>query len=290
MSVASVAPATGSDAAARGVPRALVVGWLAAFAALEWLAAKSGALTSFGELTTSVSVIECIEIAVLVRLFAASDVRARLSAAEAFATLAGIAAVLLMVNRAAIGNAWIAGTSLIAFYVLCRFGRDAAQRPFAIAFALFFAQYLFSFGPFVWLHNLVANADAAALRGLLAAAGYDMAGAGTIVVHRSANFVVDVNTGCTSSYVLGLVVPGFLILVLGIRGAFRKTDAIFLAALIFLSVCVNLLRLMPIALSREGFLFWHEGFGVSLLAALYAGLIVSASYAATRARRAPVPS
>lgn len=289
MSVAPAVAVTDAVPARWSVPRAHVVGWLAIFAGVAWLGAKSGSFTSLGALT-QISIIELVEVAVLVRLFAFRDTQARLSTAEALATLAGLAAAVLVVGRMAVTDAWILATSLIALYALCRFGRAPAQRAFAFAFALFFAQYAFGYGPFIWLHSLVGTLDAAAVRGLLTAAGYAVGGSGSVVVAPTSDFAIDVNYGCSSSYVIARVVPAFLIVVLGLRGSLRAADFAYLAALAAITVSTNLLRLMPVALSREGYAFWHDGLGASTLSALYAALILAAAVAATRRDRNTVRS
>jgi len=269
---------------AAGVPRALIVGWLAIFAGVDWLLAKSDSFTSLGALS-QISIIELIEIVVLARLFALRDAQARLTTAEALATLAGLAATVLVVARMPVVNAWIVATSLIAFYAFARFGRAPAQRPFVFAFALFFAQYAFGYGPFIWLHSLVGQLDAGAVRVLLTAAGYAVGGSGSVVVAPARDFAVDVNYGCSSSFVIARVVPAFLIVVLGLRGALRAGDFAYLAVLAAITVCINLVRLMPVALSRAGYAFWHDGLGASMLSALYAVLILAAAAAAMRLDR-----
>ena len=284
----AIAPAE-TDATSRGLPRALVIGWLAVFVGFLWLQGRTNSFTSFATLSQT-SVIELIEIAVLVRLFTFADRQTRLSAGEALATLAGMAAVVLVAGRLPLTDPWIAGTSLIAFYGLCRFGRAPAERAFVLALFLFFAQYAFGWGPFIWLHDLVGQFDAAAIRRLLAAAGYAVAGSGSIIISESRHFAVDVNYGCSSSYVIARVVPAFLIVVLGMRRALRLRDLAYLAALAAATIYLNLLRLMPVALSRPGYEFWHDGFGASLLAALFAVLILAAAYAATRGDRRAMPS
>jgi hypothetical protein len=271
------------------VPRALVIGWLAAFAGLQWLQAGTDSFTSLAALSQT-SVIELIEIAVLVWLFTFVDQQARLSTGEALATLAGLAVAVLVVGRMPITEAWIASASLIAIYGLARFGRAPGERAFMAVLFLFFAQYAFDYGPLIWLHSLVGQIDAAAVRYLLAAAGYTVSGSGSVVINKATQFAIDVNYGCSSSFVIGRVAPAFLIVVLGIRHRLRVADLAYLAVLVAAAVCVNLLRLMPVALSREGYAFWHDGFGASMLSALYAVMILAAAFTATRGDRKAVRS
>jgi len=287
MTLASTIAAADPRTIRRGVPRALVVGWLAVFAGLEWLLQKGGLPFDVGLLLRTLTVVECVEIAVLARLFGTfKDSSDRMTAAEALATLAALAAVVLVVSRSAILAAPIAGGSLIALYILCRFARSPAHRAFAIALCLFFSQYAFSAGPLIWLHTLVGTFDATMARELLKAAGLEVGGAGSLIIRPSQNFAVDVSYGCSTSYVVGLAVPGFLIMVLGLRRSFRAMDAAYLAALIFIILIFNWARLTVIAVGPAMYEFWHQGLGASLYSALDAVLILAAAFAATRAHRA----
>jgi len=264
----------------RNVSRAAVVGWLVAFTAIEWLRYKaetSGPLTGLEAFAQAVPVLELLEIVFLARMIDWKAAQPRIGLGEAAATLVGIAFVTLVGNGRAIFSA-----GLLASYALCRFAGDRQHRALVIGLFAFVAQYLLDTGPFLWLHELVSRLDASVLRAVLNFAGYDVGGAGTFVAHPSENFAINIVTGCSSSHVVAIVAPGFIITVLGLRGSLRRSDLGYLAGLLAATVCLNWLRLLPTAISRAGYQFWHDGTGASMLAATYAVLVLGMGYWATR--------
>ncbi len=152
----------------------------------------------------------------------------------------------------------------------------------AIGLFAFVVHYRLLGWPFALLHEFVGRIDASLLRAILNFAGYQVAGFGTIVFRPSENFGIDIFAGCSSSFVAAAVIPGFVIAVLGLRGTFRKSDAAYLAGLLLITVGLNWLRLLGTGASQDGYRYWHDGNGASLLAAIYALLVLGAAYRATR--------
>jgi hypothetical protein len=206
----------------------------------------------------------------------------RVGMIEAMVILGLIAAVCLFAN----GRPYFSA-GLLSFYLLCRFGRNVEHRRLAIGMFAFTAQYLLLAGPFIWLHAFVGGLDAAILRVILRALGYDVTGYGTFVIRASQNFAIDVQEGCSSSYIAAIAIPGFVITILGLRGWFRRADFGYATGLLAAVVLVNWLRLIPIALSHEGWLYWHEGEGSSIVAAIDALIIVGMAYWAIAQTRRP---
>ena len=273
-------PRTELSVSARNVSRAAVVGWLVTFTAIEWLRYKaetSGPLTGLEAFAQAVPVLELLEIVFLARMIDWKAAQPRIDLGEAAAILVGIAFVTLVGNGRAIFSA-----GLLASYALCRFAGDRQHRALVIGLFAFVAQYLLNAGPFLWLHELVSRLDASVLRAVLNFVGYDVGGAGSFVVHPSESFAINIVTSCSSSHVAAIVAPGFIIAVLGLRGSLRKSDLGYLAGLLAATVCLNWLRLMPTALSRAGYQFWHNGTGASMLAAAYAVLVLGMAYWAVR--------
>jgi hypothetical protein len=262
-----------------GVSGSAVVGWLIVFTLLEWACAKFetlGPSVSLANVRNVLSALECFELFLLARMFNWKASQTRVGMLEAMAVLALIAAVCLFVNDRPYFSA-----GLVSLYLLCRFGRNFEHRPLAIGMFAFTAQYLLQAGPFIWLHAFVGSLDAAVVRVLLRALGYDdVTGYGTFVIRTSQNFAIDVQEGCSSSYVAVVAIAGFAITVLGLRGGFRRADIGCAAGLLGVVVFINWLRLIPTALSHDGWLYWHEGQGSSIIAAVDALAIVGMAYLA----------
>ncbi|HEX3408294.1 MAG TPA: hypothetical protein VHS81_13745 [Caulobacteraceae bacterium] len=264
------------------VSGAAAIGWLLAFILLEWARGKwlLAAPSTPAGLLGAVSALEGLEVFLIVRMF---NWRARgpnLGAIEAPALLALIAFAGVVLSARPFFAAGV-----LALFILCRFGRSAEHRALAIAVFAFIAQYLLQAGPFIWLHALVGRIDAAVLRWVLPRFGYDVTGHSTFVVRASRQFSINVLEGCASSYVASVAIPGFVIVVLALRGRLQRSDLGYAIALLAAIVLVNWLRLAPIALSREGWLYWHQGAGGAIVAAADGVLVVGLAYLATRRRR-----
>jgi hypothetical protein len=265
-----------------------IVGWLVVFTLLEWACAKLqtlGPSVSLASVPDILSALECFELFLLARMFNWKATQTRVGMFEAMATLVLIAAFCLFAN----GRPSLSA-GLLSFYLLCRFERNLAHRRVAIGMFVFTAQYLLIAGPFIWLHAFVGSLDAAIVRVILRALGYDVTGYGPFVIRTSQNFALAVVGGCSSSKVAAIAIPGFLIAVLGLRGWFRRSDFGYAAGLLAVVVLVNWLRLIPMALSHESWFYWHEGEGSSIVAAVDALMIFGMAYLAvaqTRGSGAP---
>jgi hypothetical protein len=277
---AGVAPGRTATAEGAGVSSVVVVGWLLAFTLLEWARSRFGAAGSPGGLAGTVSALECLELAALARLVRWRAPASRVGPLEAGATLVLVALVCLVADARPLLSA-----GLLSLYVLGRFARTAEHRPLAIALFVFTAQYLLQTGPFIWLHALVGRIDAAVVRTALQRLGYDVSGYSTFVVRWSQHFVIDVQEGCASSYVASVAICGFVVLVLGLRGSLRRADLAWAALLLAAIVLVNWLRLLPIALGRDGWLYWHEGAGAAIIATLDGAMVVALAWLAVRRTR-----
>ena len=267
---------------------AAVVGWLIVFTLLEWACAKLetvGPSLSLAGLASALTALECFELFLLARMFNWKAAETRVGIIEVVLILALIAVVCLFAN----GRPWFSA-GILSFYLLCRFGRDREHHRSAIGMFAFTSQYLLLAGPLVWLHAFVGSLDAAVVRMILQALGYDVTGYGTFVIRASQKFAIEVTEGCSSSHVAAVAIPGFVIAVLGLRGRLLRADFGYAAALLAALVLVNWLRLIPIALSQEGWLYWHEGEGSSIVAATDALMMVGVAYLATARTRRSGPS
>jgi hypothetical protein len=266
-----------------GVSGSAVVGWLVVFTLLEFACAKLEPIRASGSLAGIpyvLTALECFELFLLARMFDWKATQTRVGMIEAMATIVLIAAVCLFAN----GRPWFTA-GVLSLYFLCRFGRNLEHRRLAIGMFAFIAQYLLLAGPFIWLHSFVGSLDAGVLRVILPALGYDVTGYGTFIIGPSQNYAIDVGGGCASSRVAATAIPGFVIVILGLRGWFRRADLGYAAALLAAIVLVNWLRLIPIALSREGWLYWHEGEGKSIVSAIDALMIVGMAFLAIAQKR-----
>jgi hypothetical protein len=228
-----------------------------------------------------ISALEWFELFLLARMFNWKASQTRVGMIEAIAILALVAAVCFLAN----GRPYFSA-GLLSLILLCRFGRDLEHRRLAVGMFAFTAQYLLLAGPFIWVHAFIGNIDAAIVRVLLRALGYDVTGYGTFVIRMSQKFAIDVQEGCSSSHVAAMAIPGFVIAVLGLRGWLRRADIGYAAGLFAAVALVNWLRLIPTALSHDGWLYWHEGQGSSIVAAIDALVTVGMAYlAAAQTRR-----
>lgn len=254
----------------------IFLGWLLIFLAYEWLRFKYqsfGFPHSFDQALSFVSAIECMEIFILLRLLASAAKGEGPAPVEAFVTLGGLAAVLFVSN-----DKPILGAAAIAVFVLFRFWKTPAARAFALAQFLFVIQYIGQGWPFLALHNVVGALDASVIRSAAHLLGLDVSGYGTFIVRPSLKVAFDVMWGCATSTTLAMVVPGFLIAVLGLRRQFRWPDFFWLAALVCLTTMCNWARLMLIVRSLAAHAYWHEGDGSQLFAFFYAVLIVGFAF------------
>jgi hypothetical protein len=263
-----------------GVSRMALAGWIAAFTALEWIRFKlqiGGGFHGLGDVPHLVSALECFELFLLARMFATSPPSPRIGAVEAWTTLAGIALAALVAQSQPLFAA-----GLLAIYLFARFGREAERRGFALGVFIFIAQYLLQSGPFIWLHAFVGRIDAVVVAGLLQTAGHDVQSSGTLLFGAAPGYAIDIMEGCASSFVCATVIAGAAITILGLRGRLLRADLVWLALAAALAVAINWLRLMPVALSHDGWLYWHEGAGSALVSAADGLLAVAGGWLAVR--------
>ncbi|HTZ71780.1 MAG TPA: archaeosortase/exosortase family protein [Acetobacteraceae bacterium] len=143
-------------------------------------------------------------------------------------------------------------------------GRQAGWLLLALALAWTSSCYLGS------IHALVARLDAHAAVFLLNHLGLDVTAQGNLM--RRGDFVVEVLSACTSSWQLPNVCLAFVVVVLFLRGSFRKTDLLWLALSLLTSVALNEIRLALMARGSAQYEYWHHGtgetiYGVAALAA-----------------------
>jgi len=275
---------TGLSLTTQSVSRLAVMGWLTVFTLFEWMRFKFAIIGSggFASLPYAISALECVELVLLARMI---DLRApspQIGGGEGALILVGAAFLTLFATTRPIFSA-----GLLSLFVLARFGRDPAYRVFAIGVFVFIAQYLLLGGPFLWVHDAVANADAWITRHLLNLAGFGVTGSGPFILRPGVNFGVDIVWGCTSSYVAAMVAPGFIIVVLALRRAWRQFDFAWLAGLLLVTYAMNIVRLLLTSVSPEGHRFWHDGDGAAVFAITYMLLVVGFGFWATRQSRRP---
>jgi exosortase/archaeosortase family protein len=101
----------------------------------------------------------------------------------------------------------------------------------------------------------------------------------------AADFGVNVIWGCTTSYAASAILSGFVIVVLALRRAWRRSDFAWLAGLLLATFAVNILRLVITSMGREQHQFWHDGAGTAVFAIAYMLLVGAFALLATRGQR-----
>ena len=269
-----------SPQATSGVSARTVVLWTIAFIVWGVLRQKigSGPLGDYGlDIFNRVGILEIAEVYLIVQLALGLPADMRLSRLASGAALAAIACLVLLLRYRPTYASGGLEIGLLALSIVY-----PRLRVVALAVTLFVFQYVFLAGPFLWLHEMVGTLDATVLRNALVESGYSIGGFGPYVFVEGAHFGINVMGSCSSSNVLATVGCGYLILVLGLRGRFVADDVLWGTALVALTIMVNWLRLMPMALSREGHAFWHDGFGASLVALAFGVIVGWAAHMATR--------
>ena len=276
----SPAPAIPARAGSAVADALTVFAWMLAFVGFEWLRYKIAMLNSpvrASDLLNAVSVLEVIEIALIARMSDRSARRSAIGAFEASTMLAGAALFLLVVNQKPLLSALI-----LSSFTLWRFARFPSLRNAAIGQFAFASQFVLLGWPFLIVHNAVGRLDAAVVRAGFRAFGQDASGYGTYLFRPSQHLGFDIMWGCASSTAMVPNAIGFVIITLGLRGRLLRSDVVGLLLILAASLALNWLRLLLICWSRDGYLFWHEGLGVTVFAALYALLVVSVAHAAAR--------
>jgi hypothetical protein len=225
----------------------------------------------------TISILELAQVYFIWLMASRIDPGASVPPLVAVAALAIIATLVLTLRYRpsyASGGLELGLLALSAFYPTIRL--------VAWAITLFVFQYLFLAGPFLWLHEAVGSMDAAVLRSAMTELGYPAVGFGPFVYLNGSTHGVNVMGACSSSNIVGTILAGYCIIVMGRRGRLVPDDVSWIVGLLIASLVINWLRLAPMALSKEGHQFWHDGLGGSLVATLFAVLVVIAAALATR--------
>lgn len=270
------AAADARSIAAAGVPTAVVQTWLTTFALYEWMRLKLGSpLDASGAgplaLIEAVTLYEIVQLGLLALIALRVPAASRLHPLEAL-FLTAVGAFLMLP-----GGQPIVVATAIALLVAARFAWSSATSALALGLSAFLIKY----NPVpaaLNIHAVVAEWDAALLAAILADLGVPIIRQGTIIAQPAIGFGVDVQTGCATSSAVIAAVSGYVLMVLALRG--RLVWALLLDVTLLVTVVwlVNLARLTPMAISREGHAYWHEGEGAQIVAAAFMALALGAGW------------
>ncbi|PRH89230.1 hypothetical protein C5L14_01145 [Labrys okinawensis] len=279
-----MAPSPAPEAAApsRAISCHAVYGWCLVLACLEWLYYRLGQqpLRQIGDLPHVISVLEVIEIAMIVRLIGRERRDAPFQASEAALTLAAMAFCVLVLRQVP-----LAAALALALLAAWRLRKRPSCRASSVALLAFTAQFVLLGWPFLVLHNVVGLLDAAIVRTALQTAGQDVSGHGTYILRPADAIGFDVMWGCASSTTLVQNLTAYAIIAVGLGGPLRRSDSTAFLLVTGATLALNWLRLVLICASKDGYLTWHEGTGANILAAFYAVLILVLAYYRARPRQ-----
>ncbi|QEN85713.1 hypothetical protein FZC33_05625 [Labrys sp. KNU-23] len=275
----AMSPAPETTTSSRAVSCHVVYGWCLVLVCLEWLYYRLGQqpLRQIGDLPNVISVLEVIEIAMIVRLIGRERRDAPFQAGEIASILAAMAVCVLVLRQIPLAAA-LALASLAAW----RLRKRPSCRASAFALLAFIVQFVLLGWPFLALHNVVGLLDATIVRAVLQMAGQDISGYGTYILRPADNIGFDVMWGCATSTTLVQNLTAYAIIAVGLGGPLRRSDSTAFLIVIGATFALNWLRLVLICASKEGYLVWHEGTGANGLAAFYAVLILVLAYFRTR--------
>lgn len=275
-----------ATASSRAVSCRAVYGWCLVLACLEWLYYRLGQqpLRQIGDLPNVISVLEVIEIAMIVRLIGRERRDAPFQIGEAVLILTAMAFCVLVLRQIP-----LAAALALAVLAAWRLRKRPSCRASALALLAFIAQFVLLGWPFLVLHNVVGLLDATIVRTLLQMAGQDVSGYGTYILRPADNIGFDVMWGCATSTTLVQNLTAYAIIAVGLGGPLRRSDRAAFLIVIGATFALNWLRLVLICASKEGYLAWHEGTGASFLAAFYAVLIVVLAYCRARPGQTQAP-
>ncbi|MDE2579135.1 MAG: hypothetical protein KGL46_10040 [Hyphomicrobiales bacterium] len=262
-----------------------VFGWLLVFVAAQWAAYKFagyGPVSAPSELFDIFSVLEIIELALIWRLFDHKAALPQISALEGVALLFASTTVMIAGARKP-----MLAAAAISFIVFARFSLIPAFRLAAAAQLAFIAQFALLGWPFLQFHNFVGRIDGFFVRAFFRAKSVDIAGAGTYVLRPAQNIGFDIMWGCATTTTLIPNLFGFFIITLGMRRRLVKTDIVWAVLIAISTAPLNWLRLLLICRNNDSYVFWHEGTGAAIFAALYAGLVLGAVHSALRTGERP---
>lgn len=247
-----------------------------AFALYQWVRYKFAITGSLQGLPYSVTALELVELYFIACI--AMHWRSRqLSAVSAFGLLdAAIVFAVITAIMVTAGRPIVAATFL-SLMLLVLVIRDRQLLFLAIALMLFLGQYNPIPSLFLIFRPL-GHLDALAVQSMLAAFGYVVTLHGTVVLRPEIGFGVDVTTSCTSAQAVVIVMAGYWITVMGMRGRVVKSDFAVAGWLALLTIAMNIARLGPTSLSPEGHAFWHDGAGADIFSAIYVVTVLGAAY------------
>ncbi|MGO4339775.1 hypothetical protein AB4037_33315 [Labrys sp. KB_33_2] len=274
-----MSPVPDTIAPSRTVSCRAVYGWCLVLVCLEWFYYRLGQqpLRQIGDLPNVISVLELIEIAVIVRLIGHGRRDTPFQAGETAFTLAAMAVCVLVLRQIP-----LAAALALAILAAWRLRKRPSCRASPFALLAFIAQFVLLGWPFLALHNVVGLLDAAIVRTVLQVAGQEVSGYGTYILRPADNIGFDVMWGCATSTTLVQNLMAYAIIAVGFGGPLRRSDRAAFLIVIGATFALNWLRLILICASKEGYLVWHEGTGASFLAAFYAVLILVLAYCRTR--------
>jgi hypothetical protein len=270
-----MSPVPEATAPSRTVSCRAVYGWCLVLVCLEWLYYRLGQqpLRQIGDLPNVISVLEVIEIAMIVRLIGREQRDIPFRAGEAAFTLAAMATCMLVLRQIP-----LAAALALAMLAAWRLRKRPSCRASAFALLAFIAQFVLLGWPFLVLHNVIGLLDATVVRTALQMAGQAVSGYGTYILRPADNIGFDVMWGCATSTTLVQNLTAYAIIATGFGGPLRRSDRKAFLLIIGTTFALNWLRLVLICASKEGYLVWHEGTGASFLAAVYAVLILALAY------------
>lgn len=261
-----------------GAPLIVVVAWILAFALYEWVRWKLFATGDVALVSnfSRISAFEALQLAMIASLLLAVSPRARVPWWEVVALFTISGAILLVDARP------LVSTLALSLLLTMRLVWRSETRALGLAISIFFLQ--FNPAPDILsIHQPVAALDAAMLHFFLVDNGYDIVRQGSVLIRPSADFGIDVTSGCATSSAVVIVGCGFLITTLCLRGRLVWSDGAWIVGLALLLFVLNQVRLAPMALGREGYDFWHEGFGAEIWSLIFASVALGAGWLAAGA-------
>jgi len=169
-----------------------------------------------------------------------------------------------------------------AVYLAIRFRFSPSLKLAGTCLLLMVLQLFAMAKPLDVADDVVAGLDAAVVGHVLLLLKFPVAISAHIIQSLETPHGIDVRSGCASTHGIALVVSSFLIIVLARRGRWHRHDLRWLVLLVFGIFLVNWLRLGPMALSTQGYEYWHYGDGAAIVSFADFCLTLIAATAATK--------
>lgn len=237
-----------------------------------WTKSAHGASPSLDEPFGIITTLELIEIAVIVRMTRKLPVSPSIATWEFGVTAVSCGLIALLVS------AQIAFALLVCVLTL-RFVRSRSLRNPGVALLIIGLRNVTHVDSLIGVYRPSALFDAAVIKMLMRLFVSPTSGVGAIVA-PDAGFAIDITGGCSSAIIAANALEGFLVLVLGLRGRFCRSDLAWAAALIASMHLLNWIRLFAMALSEDRYEFWHNGNGAALIAFMGGALTCLAAWKA----------